>query len=88
MKNIINIIINFIKGLFNVQTLPDNTPVTDASDRHPVKKHNPAWWRVIYNLSSRDQVSSTSLYPLRPFGNAKACKPFARPKWYKAKEVL
>ena len=88
MKNIINIIINFIKGLFNVQTLPDHTPVTDAPEERKVKRHHSAWWRRLYNFKTRSEIPSSNLQPLKSFGNFKACKAFARPEWYKAKEVL
>ena len=83
MKNLINIIINFFRRLFNAQEVSDHTPVTSAPSKYKIKKHNSAWWRRLYNLESRNKVPSTNLQPLKPFGNFTPHKDFAKPKWYR-----
>jgi hypothetical protein len=81
VKNLINLIINFIKRVFTyVQTLFHNPTQPETVQSSPRKRYNPPWWKRLYNLESRDQVPSTHLYPLRPFGNCKARAPFYKPK--------
>ena len=82
MKKLINLIINFIKRLFNAQEISDSPAESNALDRHPKRKRSPAWWKRLYNLESRNKVPSTNLQPVKPFGNFKAVAPFYKPKWY------
>ena len=82
VKKLINLIINFIKGLFDVQKHSDHPAESDAPDRYPRKKRSAPWWKRIYNLESRGKIPSTNFQPIKPFGNFKAVKAFYKPKWY------
>lgn len=83
VKNLINLFINFIKRLFNVQTLSDSPAESNAEDGRPIKKHSPPWWKRLYGVETRGEVPKNSFQPIKPFGNFKAVQPLYKPRWYK-----
>ena len=69
MKKLIKLFINWIRGLFNVETYAPITKPFPPESTTVKRKYNPAWWKRLYNLKKRNLLVSTNLQPLKTFGN-------------------